>query len=70
MNIDSLKSYIAVNFAKAEADMQAKISEVVSFFEGEDTKDAALVEAEIADLRARGYSVTEPVAEPVAAAVV
>lgn len=62
MKLDDLKTYIAGHFDKAEAEMQSKITEVVGYFQSEETKDAALVEAEVADLRARGWTVTEPMA--------
>lgn len=61
MTLDDLKAYAAGHLDKAEDDMKAKINEVISYFRSEEIKDAAKVEAEVADLRARGWTVTEPI---------
>lgn len=59
MTIAEIKGYIEGHLATAADDMKAKFAEIVAFVEGKET-EAATIAAEVADLTARGYTVTPP----------
>lgn len=63
MTIAEIKTYIESHLAFAADDLRAKFAEVVDFVEGRE-KEASAVAAEIADLTAKGYTVTPPGAQP------
>lgn len=66
MSIAEIRGYVEGHLASAGDDLKAKFAEVVAFVEGKET-EAATVAAEVADLTARGYTVTAPADQPVAA---
>jgi len=65
MSIADIKGYIEGHLASAGDDLKQKFAEVVAFVEGKET-EAATVAAEVADLTARGYTVTAPADQPAA----
>ncbi len=70
MTLTDIKAAIEADLAAAEQHIKDKWAEVVDFVEGKQAADAAAaqaeadrVAAEVADLQAKGYTVTAP-AEP------
>lgn len=59
MNIADIKAFIESKIAAAADDIKQKVADVFAWLEHQDA-DAQKVQAEIADLTARGYTVTPP----------
>ena len=73
MDMTSIKAFFESHLTAAADDLRAKWQEVVAFVEGKQAQDAAAaqaeaarVAAEVADLVAKGYTVTAPEPPPVA----
>ena len=59
MGIAEIKSFIEAHLAFAADELKAKFADVVAFVEGQES-DAKKIAEEIADLTAKGYTVTRP----------
>lgn len=69
MSMADIKAYVESHITAAEDDIKAKWAEVVAWVENKQANDAAIakaeaerVAAEVADLQAKGYTVTAPAA--------
>lgn len=67
MIIAEIKGYIEGHLTSATDDLRSKFAEIVAYVEGNERTIAATIAAEVADLTARGYTVTAPADQPVAA---